>query len=190
MIGDHFKTLLNLFAGLAIATGLAQVAPRIFYYAERTPDNAPEFLPWTSLLALAIGIAEVLAIFVQESYRNRPILVYLDFIGEILVFLLFATAHLLQWYLVILTIFCITLVCYRCLDPASKGGDPQWWRIVRTAIIGFGAGYWLWSNDYLAATNRVAVYVTLLVVTALVVLAYCPILKQVNTRFEREKASP
>lgn len=140
----HLHSLLEIFFGLAIASGLEQVAPRLFGYDATPPSvlfGSAQWwmLLWMSLIAFAVAVGQWLAAFDSTViYRHPlPLLMYIG--GITLMFCLFAGAGDIVVFLGVLMTCCWYFVSAPFVRRWSQGDpivtyDPMWFRWFRAVV--------------------------------------------------------
>ncbi len=154
---------MEILAGLAVASGLEQVAPRLLDL-----PNQPDYFLRTAGLALGFGLAYIAMMYIAQN-ELHPLLVFYDLLGTVLVFFTFLFAHDLVRFLLVLTAICWLVVLYGLTSlwlriPDYEAFDrlyPEWklsnaagliWyrnvvnaflhRFVRAGVVTYLAYYW------------------------------------------------
>lgn len=107
-VGKEIGPVMEILAGLAVASGLEQVAPRLCGY---DTGPGPDYFPYTAGLALGFGLAYIAMMYIGQT-ELHPMLVLYDLAGTILVFFAFAFSHKLFSFLIVLTALCWLVVIY------------------------------------------------------------------------------
>jgi hypothetical protein len=138
MVQDRVAMILEILYGLAIASGVEQVAPRLFGYDGGNPP-CPWFLGWTAGLAFAIGIADWISFFRHEPTVWSPVRFLLDIAGITLIFILFCVAHSIVAFAIVLAVLAGVLVIYPVVRSRTETGyqayDGIVFRLIRAAIL-------------------------------------------------------
>ena len=113
--GERITPMLGVLCGLAIATGMAQVAPRLFRFAQYDSITRPWYFKWTVLIALLSGLGDVMMTFLPRRPRSQPIIIILGIFTLILVFMLFANAHRILEFAWVFAFMCLSFLVYGCL---------------------------------------------------------------------------
>lgn len=134
----RIPTLFEIFYGLALASGIEQVAPRLFGY-----DGGTEVESWSfatcAVITVLIGIGDWIAYYLHEDRYKGPFRLVVDLIYVALIFCLFATAHSLPVFLVLIVIYCWLAVLYPKLREWDTGNkkvyDSMPFRVFRAVVI-------------------------------------------------------
>jgi hypothetical protein len=167
-LNERTSMLLEIFYGLAIASGLEQVAPRIFGYdgmQVRTPEWW--YLLAASCLALAIAVGDWVAFNLQSHDYTRPLRLLLDVLFPAIIFVFFAGSHIPWFFLLLVAVYSILAIVHWLVLTADRGQpyNALWFIGVRAVILAAAAGvtfyHWLKDSPRYTTTAWVA---TLLVV--------------------------
>lgn len=113
--GERITPMLGVLCGLAIATGMAQVSPRLFGYVVDVASFKPWYFKSTVFIALLTGLADVMMTFLPPRPRSQPIIIILSIFTLILVFMLFVYAHRIGEFATVFAFLCLSFLTYGCL---------------------------------------------------------------------------
>lgn len=164
----RLSTLFEIFYGLAIASGIQQVAPQIV----QKPLNSIEQweLLWCFVIAISIAVGDWITYYINEYEYRYPIRIVIDILFTILIFFLFPAANLPHTFLLILVLYFGLSAFYPYflgLDSGKPWDDHYENKKIRTVRAGLtivsAAGF---------AVDWIPFYVPLLIVTAFVLLSW------------------
>jgi hypothetical protein len=139
----HLKYLLEIFYGLAIASGIQLVASRILGDETWTLSLEAAFFVWAFLIALSVGVADWLNSYegIQMGWQS-PGKVVMDILFPLFLFSFFASAHNIVLFSIFLAAYTFLSWQYlrycgemendlpseeqERLKHARKGRDPLW----------------------------------------------------------------
>lgn len=118
-LSGKFGVLIDLFYGLALATGLEYTIPKLV----NPKPNEPPVLLALVILALIMGLSDwvIYHVIVVEKKYEGVVRLLLDICFPILIFVLFALSDSLPGFLVCFVVYCALTLLYSYLFQRPNG---------------------------------------------------------------------